>query len=220
MEKIFIKTKDGVNIAAEYFTAKNGRFSKTAGAAILVHMMPATKESWNNFIAELNKNGFDALTIDLRGHGESEEGPYEYLLFPPSKHQKSIFDIEAAADFIKSKGFTPKKIVFIGASIGANLSLQFIGKNSEFKKAVLLSPGLDYHGIITEPSAKKLQAGQKVLFVSAIDDNANSAQTRKLFDETSDKAAKKMEIYKTGGHGTDIFFRHPELKDLIIDFIK
>lgn len=224
MEKVFIKTKDGVQIAANHFIVDRSRFIEPLGWIVLTHMMPATKESWTDFAEFLRKSGFEILAIDLRGHGESENGPTGFLKFSDEEHQKSINDLEVAFEFLADKKAVAEKTIFIGASIGASLSLQMIANppagGPEFKKAVLISPGLSYRGIKTEPMVKKLTAGQKVLFVSAEDDDNNSEQTKKLFDEISAPAEKKIEIYKIGGHGTDMFVFHPEIFDLIFNFIK
>jgi alpha-beta hydrolase superfamily lysophospholipase len=67
MEKVNFKTKDGVTIVGNYFKPRK----EHAPAFLLLHMMPATKESWNDFASHLQKEGFEVLAIDLRGHGES-----------------------------------------------------------------------------------------------------------------------------------------------------
>ena len=41
MNKIFLSTKDNIKIAADLYEVEN-----PAGWLVLVHMMPATKESW------------------------------------------------------------------------------------------------------------------------------------------------------------------------------
>jgi dipeptidyl aminopeptidase/acylaminoacyl peptidase len=45
MEKIRFKTIDGVTITGNYFKP----LKKQAPVFLLLHMMPATKESWNEF---------------------------------------------------------------------------------------------------------------------------------------------------------------------------
>jgi len=216
MEKIYLTTKDGVKIAANLYPVEN-----PVGWLVLVHMMPATKESWRTWAEELTNQGYESIAIDLRGHGESDGGPNGYLNFSDSQHQKSILDLEAAADYlIKEQGATPEKISFIGASIGANLSLEYISEHPEFKSAVLLSAGLDYRGIKTEPLVKNLKAGQKVFFVSAQDDNGNAQENQKLDELVPAGVENKKQIYPSGGHGTDILKNQPELKNLIYEFIK
>ena len=217
---MFLIAKDGVKIAADFYNIENPAYW-----CVLIHMMPATKESWRDLAAELQKNNYESLAIDLRGHGESDAGPNGYLNFSDKEHQKSILDLEAAVDYlIKERGATPDKIILIGASIGANLALQYIKEHLEFKIAVLFSPGLNYKGIETEPMVKNLKSEQKVFFISSKDDERsggnNAEMNQKLFDLTSAEVKKQIKIYETGGHGTDILKTYPELKDKIIEFLK
>ncbi|MBI4993964.1 alpha/beta fold hydrolase [Candidatus Wolfebacteria bacterium] len=215
-QKIFLKTQDGVKIAANLYTAKN-----PIGWLVLIHMMPSTKESWESFAKELQNSEYEDITIDLRGHGESSSGPEGFLNFSDSEHQKSILDLQAAVDYLtKERNAAPEKISFIGASIGANLSLQYISENPDFKTAALLSPGLNYRGLKTEPLVKNLKKDQNIFFISANDDGNNAEQTQKLYELMPNDINKKIEIYKTGGHGTNILSNQPKLKNLIIGFLK
>jgi lysophospholipase len=214
--EIFLTTKDNVKIAADIYSVENPK-----GWLVLAHMMPATKESYNDLAEKLQGLGYESIAIDLRGHGESDAGPNGFAKFSDEEHQKSILDLEAAVEHLAtSRKATRDKVVFVGASIGANLSLQYISEHPEFKTAILLSPGLNYRGIETEPLVKKLKAGQKVLFVSAKDDGDNAEENQKLFNLTPAGVEKKIQIYPTGGHGTDILDNQPELKNLIIDFLR
>jgi len=216
IKKISLITKDGLKIAADLYSVE-----KPTGWIVLSHMMPATKESYENLAIKLQNAGYESIAIDLRGHGESENGPEGFFHFKNEDHQKSILDLEAAVDFLINKRMaTPEKIYFIGASIGANLSLQYIAENSKFKTAILLSSGLSYRGLKTEPLIKKLQTGQNVLFISAQDDGNNAEQNQLLFEKTPDNINKRIKIYETGGHGTDILKNQPKLINLIFEFIK
>ncbi|MBI5306695.1 alpha/beta fold hydrolase [Candidatus Wolfebacteria bacterium] len=230
MEKLFLTTKDGVKIAADLYDVK-----KPLGWLVLSHMMPATKESYKDLATKAQNEGYESIAIDLRGHGESIDAELRgtdadsrrkiiklnYLNFSDEEHQKSILDLQVTVDYlIKERNATPDKIFFIGASIGANLSLQYINEYPEFKTAVLLSPGLNYRGLKTEPLVKNLKKGQKVFFISAKDDNNNAEQNQKLYDLTPNNINKKIKIYETGRHGTDILKNQPELINLIFYFIQ
>jgi len=215
MNKIFLSTKDDVKIAADLYEVEN-----PAGWLVLVHMMPATKESWTELAKNFQNAGYENLAIDLRGHGESDGGPDGYKSFADSQHQKSILDLEAAANYlIKERQATSDKIIFIGASIGANLSLQYISEHSEFKTVILLSPGLNYRGIKTESLAKNLRAGQKVFFVSSRDDGENAEENQKLYQSVPAGVEKEIKIYEAAGHGTTILENEQELKNLILEFL-
>ena len=220
MERIFLKTSDDIQIAADYSKVDKSKYSEPKAWLVLIHMMPETKESWAGFSSQLRESGYESLAIDLRGHGESQFGPEGFGGFSDADHQKSIFDVDAAVEFLKDKGAAPEKIFFIGASIGANLSLQYISEHPEFKTAVLLSPGLDYRGIKTEPMVKNLKPGQRVLFVSSQDDFGNSPQSKTLYNEAADGVKKQIEIYETGGHGTNILKNQPGSTNLIIKFLQ
>jgi alpha-beta hydrolase superfamily lysophospholipase len=219
MEKIFLTTKDNVKIAADLYGEEN-----PLGWLVLVHMRPATKESWTDLAEEFIKYGYESIAIDLRGHGESDGGPNGYANFSSAEEQKSILDLEAAVNYlVKDRKATSDKISFIGASIGANLALQYISEHPEVKTAVLLSAGLNYRGIQTEPLVKNLKAGQKVFFASSQDDpNAenNVQENQKLHDLVPLGVGKQIKIYETAGHGTTMLEKEPELKELIWEFIK
>jgi len=230
MNKVSLKTKDNLAIAADLYSPAEPR-----SWLVLVHMMPATKESWFDFASNLTPLGYESLAIDLRGHGESitrtntdgtrtNAETLDYRTFSDEDHQKSILDLEAAVDYlVKERGATPEKISFIGASIGANLALEYLSAHPEFKTAVLLSPGLNYRGIETEPLVKKLKAGQKVFFIASRDDpNArnNAEENQKLYDWVPAGAEKKIQIYETGGHGTTLLENQSELKDKILKFLQ
>ncbi|MBI5147640.1 MAG: alpha/beta fold hydrolase [Parcubacteria group bacterium] len=211
-EEVMFKTEDGVEVAGDYYPASGKR------AAVLLHMMPATKESWRDFFSKLNEKGFSALAIDLRGHGKSTKAEggrvLNYEKFSDREHQESIKDVEAAADFLTEKGFDPKSVAFIGASIGANLALRYQAEHSQARCAVLLSPGFDYRGITMEPLAEKIRKNQFVFLVAGGDNDEYSSETAKKLYETLD-CGKKLKILENAGHGTNMFFVEPRIMDEI-----
>lgn len=205
-EKINLITSDNIKIAYDLYEVKNPK-----GWLLLAHMMPATKESWNEFAEEMRNFGYESLAIDLRGHGKSEDGPDGFAKFTDAEHQASIKDLEAGWEFLKSRGATPEKTALIGASIGANLSLQFAAENPDFRKVVLLSAGLNYRGIKTKPLAQKLKESQSALFATSKDDGDNAEENRELYDSAPSEMNKHLIIYEKGGHGTSIFQNKEEL---------
>ena len=216
---MFLTSSDGFKIAYNLYSVDEPR-----RWLILVHMMPSTKESWKDFSEMLKKEGYESISIDLRGHGESDGGPGGYKNFGDREHQAGIKDVEAAWEFLKSRGAMPDKLTVIGASIGANLSLQFLIKNPEVQKGVLLSPG-DYRGIDSGELVKKLHSGQRVLFVASRQDDRssgnNAEQNTAYFNAVPDGVEKKLIIYKSAGHGTDFlsFEEAPNLTEVIKEFL-
>lgn len=215
---MFLRTSDNVKIAYDWYPV-----DQAIGYLVLIHMMPAVKESWKDFMAQVQKQGWAGIAVDLRGHGASDGGPYGYKNFSDLDHQKSILDLGAAVEFLKTKGAETKNIAFVGASIGANLALKYIMGNPDIKTAVLLSAGLNYRGIETEPLVKKLKTGQKVFFIGSWDDEwsgGNSVEmNKKLFNTVPSGVKKDLLIYKQGGHGTEILNSNRDSADKILNFL-
>ncbi len=207
--RVEFQTADGVNIAADYSAPSD----PSSRGIVLAHMMPATKESWKDFAVKLQEAGYHVLAIDLRGHGESGGG--DYRIFSDKEHQASILDLDAAANFFKEKGVA--QIGFAGASIGANLSLQYLAENPETKAAILFSPGIDYRGIMLEPLAEKVSDMSKILFIGSEDDAGSMGGSCEEILEALGNPPKIC--YEAGGHGTNLFQNHPDLMDKIVDFL-
>lgn len=218
-EDVTLTTSDNVQIAAHYYPVQ-----RSGGdlALVLVHMMPAAKEAWDEFAAKAQMRGIASIAIDLRGHGRSADGPNGYRFFSDAEHQASVADVAAAAVFLEEKGFAESAIALVGASIGANLSLQYAASHADVPAVVLLSPGLDYRGIATKPLVKKLRPKkQEVFFVSSEDDGTNAEENRILYDLTPDGAEKRILIYKRAGHGTDMFSAgDPDLAEEILKWLE
>jgi len=216
VQKVSLTASDGVVLAADWYPAVAPQ-----KYFVLVHMMPATKESWQELAKRAQAKGYGVLAIDLRGHGQSQAGPNGYRNFSDSQHQESKLDLQAAVDYLKKQGATAEQVSIIGASIGANLALQYIVEHPEFKAAGLLSPGLNYRGIETLPLAARLQQGQRVWLSAADDDNngLNSQWVKEIYEAIDGEKVLKVGVnFKKGGHGTDIFKASPELMDKLIGF--
>ncbi|MCS6789331.1 MAG: alpha/beta fold hydrolase [Patescibacteria group bacterium] len=221
MEKVVLKTEDGLDIVGDYYD-----LSIEKRGVLLLHMMPKDRKSWWDLAIKLEDEGFKVLAIDLRGHGESIGGPEGYKNFSDEEHQKSILDIQAGIDFLKFLGIDLENIVLGGASIGANLALQYASMHSKIKKVFCLSPGLNYRGIKPLEFITNFNSSHNILIASSLDDvygnglsNANDCQI--IFENIPKDTNKKLIIYEAAGHGTDMFFANKENEpDLIQEIIK
>lgn len=215
-QKIILKASDGFEIAGDFYPVSG----KSAPAVALSHMMPAAKESWKDFAEKLNQAGFHCLAIDLRGHGESQDGPVGFKNYDDKQHQASIKDLEAAISFLVQAGIILDKIALAGASIGANLSLQVQAEHPEIKASVLLSPGLNYKGIETERLAEELKENQAVFLAAGGEDDQYSSETAVKLHSLIKNGNKQLKIFENAGHGTDIFKKEPHLMDEIAQWLK
>lgn len=221
-EHIKLKTKDGVLLYGAYVPAKENN----APAVVLLHMMPAVKESWVAFQAALAEVGFQSLAIDLRGHGESvmKNGQkIDYKQFTDREHQEKIHDVEAAVVFFLDRGMSLASVALAGASIGANLALEYQAEHGEVKASVLLSAGLDYRGVKTEPYAQAISENQNAFLAASKDDARSSGEScadmaHALFGALKSNN-KKIKIFDGTEHGTDLLHAYPGLEHEIIRWL-
>lgn len=212
--KIHLITSDQIKIFGIF------RNQQHAKAALLLHMMPATKESWEAFASALDSVGYASLAIDERGHGESTMNAIlDYHTFSEQQQQDKIKDVDAAFAYLQAKGFEEKNIIIVGASIGANLGIQFLTLHPKIKIAVALSPGLDYRGVKTNEFITQLHAGQQVILVSSDDDDRDSTESCRTLHGLN--STQTILIEKNNlGHGTTMFEKDPKLMDDILSFLK
>ncbi len=217
MEKISFQTSDGVTIVGAYSSGTPG-----GPSALLLHMMPATKESWEPFTTKLIAAGFShVLAIDLRGHGESRKGSsgehLDYELFEDADHMKKIHDVEGAADWMKTThGVGSAHLAVIGASIGANLSIAYAAADNEIPATAALSPGLDYRGVTTGDAVTRMLDSQALYLAASREDELSFGTDRKLATFKPDAVVMEFD---GAGHGTTMFEREPAFMDTLIEWL-
>lgn len=212
-ESVSFTTQDNVRIAGHWYPV-----AQPKGWALLLHMMPATKESYVGLAEALRARGIASLAIDFRGHGESQGGQAGYVRFTDAEQQAKIKDVEASVAWLRSHGMAESKLTLVGASIGANLALQYLSNHPAVPAAALLSPGLDYRGVRTEPLARRIVASQHVLLAAGgADDEYSTETTRRIAGVLGDRAA--VRTFANAGHGTTMLEREPSFLTEVADWI-
>jgi pimeloyl-ACP methyl ester carboxylesterase len=110
-ETFWTRGADGVLIAADR------RGDPGAPAVVFLHGAGQTRRSWSKAAAAVGDRGWQAITVDLRGHGESgwsEEGDYSLT--------------SLAADVREVLRGLPGPSVLVGASLGGLTSLMLAGE--------------------------------------------------------------------------------------------
>ncbi len=223
-KKIDFETTDGVRISGVWSGAEGAKL-----VCLLLHMMPAAKESWSPFQNKLKIAGISSLAVDFRGHGESVkkfqisdlkfQNNKEYIVlnykkFSDAEHQAKIHDVEAAAEWIMRQGIKQDDLTVIGASIGANLAIQYAAEHPSIKAVIALSPGFDYRGVITMPLVKALRRNQKLLLAASDDDPEAYNAAQKLNEISLAKTTLKLLV--GAGHGTTMLDRDPLFMDDLV----
>lgn len=190
-QAISLKTEDNKTIFGKYYKTDSHI------AVILLHMLDKDHSSWDKFAVQLYLENYSVISIDLRGHGKSSGNWKE---FAKEDFNGMILDVKEAKEFGLHEKNT--KFVIIGASIGANIALNYAAKDNEILGVVLLSPGLDYRGVKTDTSG--LNYDQRPILLVASEEDTYSANSVKELN-TKLFGKKKLVMFKNAGHGTDMF---------------
>lgn len=200
-----LSAADGTALQARYYAAS----VRPAPAALLIHQAGGSQQDWEPLVEPLRAAGYAVLTFDLRGHGSSG-GQADWAQMPG--------DVLAALRLLSElSGVDPSQIVTIGASVGANLALNACADLVGCAATVLLSPGLDYHGLTTAPAIPRLGA-RPMLILASENDNNNPADSVML-DSLATSSDRQLVISPAAGHGTQMFGAQPALAARIVEWL-
>jgi dienelactone hydrolase len=208
-----LTASDGTKLKATLFSA-----GKPGPGVLLLHQCNRQRKVWDGLAQQLAASGINVLTLDLRGFGESGSTPADKATPEEAQEAQRKWpgDIDLAYQYLISQpGVDSNRIGAGGASCGVNNSIQTARRHSEVKSLVLLSGPTDLNGRNFLRNDKSVP----VLFAYADDDEFHESilAIQWLYIITADPA-KKLEHYSTGGHGADIFPKHPELPKQIVDW--
>ena len=164
----------------------------------------------------------------MRGHGESVKqnngNTISFQSFSPDDYNKMVLDVKAAKQFlITNKNANPNNISIVGASIGANVAINYAAMDPTIKSVVLLSPGLNYRGVSTEEAITKYKNNNSV-YIAATEGDSEAADSSKILCEKIN-CDGNLKIYSGGNsnsHGTNMFSDqslNPPLQDFVISWL-
>ena len=221
-EKVVFTSDDGVSLVGSYYKPKSG-INNSTPSVILLHMLGSDRGTWDNFAQKLSQNGYAVLSVDLRGHGESikqANSTISYQSFMPRNFNNMTLDVKAAKKYLtEEKNANPNQISIIGASIGANLALNYAASDHSIKSVILLSPALNYRGISTLDAIMKYK---NPTYIVATEKDSESAKDSKILCEKI-TCAENLRIFEnTNDHGTDMLSNKmlgSKLQDIILSWL-
>jgi dienelactone hydrolase len=206
-----LTASDGTKLKATFYTA-----AKPGPGVLLLHQCNRQRKVWDGLAQLLAASGINVLTLDLRGFGES--GGTSADKATPQEAQEAQRkwpgDIDVAFQYLVSQpGVTHDVIGVGGASCGVNNSVQTARRHPQVKSLVLLSGNTDLNG----RNFLRNDNNVPVFFAYADDDEFPQSilAIQWLYSITADPG-KKVVSYSTGGHGSDIFAKHPDLPNQIV----
>lgn len=206
---VTFRTADGCTIEAVFAAP-----AKDSYILVNTHGLGSNRREWLPLQTAAGERKYGYLSLDLRGHGGSKAcggRSANYRKFTRADWAAASRDIEAAALWLQEQGYAPGRLVFCGASIGANLSLKAAAEGT-VKPAglILLSPGLDYAGVQSLPY---IRSG--MLIAAAPTDQYAWKSSLRLRDAAKEK--KFLCDFLDGGlgHGSGMFRKPGFIKALL-----
>jgi|688.fasta_scaffold114634_5 predicted alpha/beta-fold hydrolase len=208
-------TADRTRLMADIYAAPG---EKAHPCVILLHQLGRSNADMVPLIKPLLAEGFTVVNLDMRGHGTSNTrltGAMPYTKFTNADWAQLPLDLRVVKEnMITVPNIDVQKFVLIGASIGANAAIMQSDMASNVVAAVLLSPGMDFHGL--KPAESMTGYHKPVLIVAAKDD-AYSADSAAKLSKMNKRAS--LDILPNGGHGYQMFVAHPELAKQIATWL-
>jgi len=199
--KVEITTQDQITLVGTYYPPKEA----DAPTLLLLHMLGGERRVWRNFGLDAQQDGFAALAIDLRGHGESGgEGDLAAM----------ESDIESALTWLtQQEKVGEERIAIIGASASANLALRVGAKQAQVNAIGLLSPVSERYA----PSIADTSTANKAIFVAASDNDRYSLDTTNSLQERS--STTTVVTYPGDAHGTNLLLSNNEIIQSLLNWL-
>lgn len=212
---VTLTAADGVALKATYYAGQPGP------GVLLLHQCNQTRTAWNTLAERLATAGFNVLTFDYRGFGESGDTPGLQLSQP---EQAKVFkdkwpgDVDVALAYLSGQVGVKREVIGVGgASCGVEQALGAARRHPEVKSLVLLSGGAN-------PADRQFlrKATSLPIFMAVADDDTggNASAIMKWLFELTPNPGNKFLRYQTGGHGNGMFAAHKELPGTIVDWFE
>jgi alpha-beta hydrolase superfamily lysophospholipase len=193
---------DGTRIAASFFPVD----AVSPPGLILIHALRGNRDDWRRFARAAQRAGFASLSFDLRGHGDTLHDARGRALTPDDLTRDDwrlvTADMDAARRALVERGIDANELAVVGASLGANLGLQFAALNEDIQAVVLVSPGLVIEGVAIEDAMASFEQRPALIMFGAHD--AYAASSGRALSAVA-PSFREMREYATSAHGTALF---------------
>lgn len=188
--------------------------NKATRGVVLVHQLGRNREDFSSLAAALVRDGNAVLTLDLRGHGANVPAGATAPELLPGDYAAMVADVHAAGQVLKAKG--AQTLTFVGAELGANLVLNAAVDDPSVVSVVLLSPGLDYKGVITSDATYRY--GKRSMLLIASDDDVYSTKSSGILAGRA-QGSHEFRLLEGAGRGIKMFNREPALEGYVVGWI-
>jgi dienelactone hydrolase len=205
-----IEGDDGFLLRGTFFAS-----AKPAPGILLLHQCDGDRKGYDNLAGMLAAAGFNVLTFDSRGFGESQSGRYvDQGSLMNAVMPKFPQDVAAAHEFLISQSNVNKRILgVVGASCNVSMAILLAQRHPEVRAAVLLS------GPVHQAGKDFIRRSSDVaVFGAASEDDGRAVQDMRAVVELSGNRASKLLAFKDAGHGAQMFAKAMQLEREIVSW--
>jgi len=166
--------------------------------ALLVHGLNEDHHSYDKLAADLAAKGWRVVALDSRGHGASTTRADGSTRTLQSFGADDFLAMEHDITAVEAK--LGKPALLVGASVGANEAMREGTRLDPLVAVVMLSPGLDYHGI--QPGAADAAHAGRAYFTASEEDGYAASSARLLSQQHP--GPHELRIWSGKGHGTNL----------------
>jgi len=209
-ETFRLTTADNFDIAAKFFPATNS--DDIRPTLILAHGSVRTKEQWENvdFVDDLHAAGWNVLTFDIRGRGDSQAPTPEQRTAPPWA------DLDAAVAWaLADPRVDQDRMAMVGESFGANLIVTGMQRAPWPITTFVSLSATPSVFVIPFDRNNRLTHGY---YVGSINDRIpNVDATARILDAITRGQSEAL-IVDDYAHGTEVL-ANPETREAVLDWL-
>ncbi|MBL8602196.1 MAG: alpha/beta fold hydrolase [Myxococcales bacterium] len=203
---------DGWSAVGSFVAAERPR-----GALLFVHQLGSDRTEWAPALGRLiaDRDAPAALALDLRGHGESGRNPdgvqvsWRSFERDPARWQALALDVAAGVRFL-SLHAQASRVVVVGAGVGGSAAALAAAEEANVAALVLISPGLEYHGVRLEDALRRyLATGRRVLLVAG-DGDRESVEAVEALQALQQGLVDRVIEGGNDGHGVSLLRAAPD----------
>lgn len=139
MKQEILKASDGYELSLAIYEIKNPK-----GIFLIMHGMEEHKERFDWTANELNKNGYNVVVSDMRGHGHN--APLQGYFADKKGYQRLINDYIEITSYIKER-YNDLPMYILAHSMGSITARALLMTNSFDYKKVVLTGYPNYNGL-------------------------------------------------------------------------
>lgn len=187
-EPLLLTTADDVELAATYYAPPNA--GRETPVVVILHMYGKDQRSWSGVAETFQKNAIAAMTVDLRGHGESTTRVGQDRKLDPKAFRRRDYLAMVTGDMEAVKGelvrrhnagqLNIERLGVVGAEMGASIAVLWAGwdwtnangqrpdyttveggkRGRDVKSLVLFSPEYNFKGLRITQLHQQLMASR------------------------------------------------------------